>query len=203
MFETREEWIEFIYKHNCYTYKEIKNLTGMSISSVNYHINTKHKLKLKHLKRDRIFFFLDNEKTLEEISKIMNIPIPTIYRYYKEYKEKEFRKKKNINIVKYTKLLKKYKFSLNKIYVNEGISPDKMRKTMKDLGIYEWYLKFKKERPKHKRKKGELKKIAFDFFDKFPNALNRTGHEIGLVLDCGKRDANRLRFLYKKEKGLL
>ena len=196
MFSSKEKLLEFVDKHNAYSYKDFKQFTKMSIGSINYYVNTKYKLHLKELKKQKIFNLFDEDKKPKEISSIMNIPLPTIYFYYRMYKDTYNRKKKDITKLKCKKMLINCNFSLNCIYRTYGYSKEKIKRLIKQVGLQEFYLSNRIEPTQRKRKKNELQNKVFEFFKQYPNALNKSGSELAVLFDCSARCANRLKKRY-------
>jgi len=198
MFHSKKELLEFIDKNNAYSYADFKRLLRYSHGRCSYQISKKYGLSLKQLKKEKIFDLLDNDYSVKEISNMLDTSISVIYKYYKEHKERKKKIKYKITRTKCLRILHKYNFSLNKIYRNEYISPDKMKRTIKECGLEKYYLDNRYEQPLHKRKRGELTDKAFKLFNQYPNALQRTGSEIAILLNCDCREANRLRRKYNE-----
>ena len=206
--KTRHEALNLIRTNGWFSFKELMNELDLNYYQVKYLFNDKFKIKLKEEFKDWLYEKFTFEETPKYIHKVYpNIPLHTIYHHYRQWR-KEPKNKTGVTKRQITKRMKACNYCLNEYSRKYDASPDKIKQILRSYGLLEWFYKKQKElgirKPVENRKykKGELKKKAFDFFNKYPVSLNYSGSKLALVLNCDVRNANRLKKLYKKEKGI-
>jgi len=199
MFSSKEELIKFMKERNAYYFKDLIKETGLEFNQLRTIINRKLKLHLYDLKKEIVFEYFEEGYSVKQVHLITTIPEQTLYNLKQKYNEYFYRTRRKKLRAEYSRMLKQCNFSLNCIYKKYGISYDKIKSVLKKIDLYDWYLKFKIHKPK-RHKRGELQKKAFEYFDKYPVALTKSGKYLAKLFDCTPRDANRLKKKYKEKQ---
>lgn len=201
----REEALELIKTNAWFSYKELQDNLNLSKAQVQHLFNDKFNIKLKEeFKKFLNEMFRKKIKPKDIIEKYKNIPIQTIYPYYKEWRNKSVKNKVGLSKKQLISRLEKCNFSLNKYRKMYFDSPDKVKNSLKQYGLLDWfyenqkrngYIKFNSFK---KYKKGELKKYIFNMFNNYPILLNKSGYELSKIFDCSPKTANRLKKEFKE-----